>query len=54
MRRAERPLAHFAEHLREFKQAGFTIERFHPSEGATLIHQFLDLIMLVAKDGELR
>lgn len=54
MCRAQRAFADFAKHLRKFKQARLAFKRFNARERATFIHKFLHLIMLVAKDCELR
>src|SRR6266540_298717 len=54
MRGAESPLAHLAEHLREFKQTWFAIESLDTCQGAVALNQFLHLIMFIAKRGELR
>src|SRR6266536_1911425 len=54
MCRPQRPLAHFAKHLREFKETRFTIETFDTRQGTIALNNLLDLIMLIAKGGQLR
>ncbi len=50
---AQGTLAHFAEHLGEFQQARFAIKLLDTGQSAALIDQFLDLVMLFAKDSQL-
>ena len=53
MRRTESPFAYFAEHLRKFEQARFAIELLDARECATLVDQFLHLIVLVTEHCQL-
>ena len=54
MRGPQCPLAHLAEHLREFEQARLAVESFDARERAVALDQFLHLVMLVAEDSQLR
>ena len=54
VRGAEGSLPHFAEHLRKFKQTRLAIQPFDARQRTVALDKFLHLIVLVAKDSQLR